>query len=215
MQQARLRELADQYRRGKLPNVQSVAETLTREFGVDRTPEAVSNQACELGIELVEPGMALTTAARLLGYTPRNMVRQFIAPGLLRALPWTPLNNKGPTYRVMYADLVAFVWAHPWAYDLRAVAVEHPIHAEAEAAARRRPWLTVEQIARATGYSVGAVKNYLADGLVPTQRRHRGGPPQYVMAASRLPELREAVDQLRQRGNAQRSQSMQRRGWAW
>lgn len=187
-QETRLRDLA-----GTCP-VPEIAERLSDEFATPRTVAAVRVRARRLGLSLWAQGWSLRDVERLFRLHHRAIVRWWVEPGLLPGTRWA---GRGPHAGWWFdPDAVErFVREHGYAYDWRRMDPRHPLAGLAQATNRRDPWVTYAETAAYVGIAPANLDRWRKRGLVPHQRRPKGGPGAglIVVRASALPAIREAI----------------------
>jgi hypothetical protein len=175
---------------------EAIARTLTAEFVVPRTVDAVKRRAELLGISLYQEGIPLRDLGGVFGTSQAQIKRRWIGEGLL-CVRCTAPGRRGNKWLFDQAEVERFIREHPWAYDAEHMRDGHPLTRLARVVQRAEPWVTLDVAARYIGLSPGYLTIWARRGLLPYRRRwhHANRDGRMMVRAADLPAIRETIVQ--------------------
>lgn len=169
---------------GRLTSAEIVAE-LRRLPGCVRTVDAVKKRAGLLGVSLLTGPAALSLkAVRAIFGAPETIVLGWVEAEYLRV---DRRGGRSATWRFLAPDVEAFIVGHPEQYDWQAIWQDR-WRDLAQFAARRNPWLTIDQTAEALGVTPQYARVLARSGALVGAVRVRQS---WRIPASALAALRE------------------------
>ena len=164
--------------------IERIAERISEQSRIPRTANAVKVKIQRRGLSRWVRGMSLMEIERLFGLDHRPIIKHWVTPGLLVGRRWS---GRGPNAGWWFepSDVEAFIRRYPWAYDWKQMQPRHRLTSLAEMVNRADPWLTYEELGHFVGLSSSNLDKWRRRGLIPFQRRPKGGPDGYIMVRAR------------------------------